>query len=40
MQVRGLELVWRDDVGLGVQLADAPGPPDEEDRAVSLGEEN
>lgn len=37
VQVRRLELVRRHDVGLGVELADLLGPPDEEDRAVRLG---
>lgn len=40
VEVRRLELVRRNDVGLGVQLADAPGPPDEEDGAVGLGQED
>jgi hypothetical protein len=40
VQVRRLELVRRDHVGLWVLLADPAGPPDEEDRAVGLGEED
>lgn len=39
VQVRGLELVRRHDVGFRVELADLLGPPDEEDRAVRLGQE-
>lgn len=39
MQVRRLELVGGDDVGLGVEPADALRPLDEEDRAVRLGQE-
>lgn len=39
VQVRRLELVGGDDVGLGVEPADALRPLDEEDRAVRLGQE-